>query len=60
VDYRVVWGLLTLDKKYDAGSINKVCREAIALSQVNLRTVFSLLKLTQNKELTSLNTLYQI
>lgn len=50
VDYRVVWGLLTLDKKYDAGSINKVCGEAIALSQVSLRTVLSLLKLTQKQK----------
>jgi hypothetical protein len=50
VDYRVVWGLLTLDKKYDASSINKVCGEAIALSQVSLRTVLSLLKLTQKEK----------
>ncbi len=49
VDLRVIWGLLSLDKKYSANSINKVCREAIELSQVNLKTIYSLLKLTQQE-----------
>ena len=55
VDFRVIWGLLSLDKKYDKESINKVCRQAIELSQINLRTVFSLLKLTCNEKKQSNN-----
>ena len=50
VDLRVIWGLLSLDKKYEASSINKVCKEAIELSQVNLRTINSLLRLTQKEK----------
>ena len=57
VDLRVIWGLLSLDKKYDASSINKVCKEAIELSQVNLRTIYSLLRLTQKEK--SLTTISQ-
>ncbi len=45
VDLRVIWGLLSLDKKYEAKSINSACREAIELSQVNLKTVMSLLRI---------------
>lgn len=47
VDLRVVWGLLALDKKYKADLINQACREAIEMSQVNLRTVYSLLRLLE-------------
>ena len=49
VDYRVIWGILTLDKKYESAIINSACREAIELSLVNLKTVMSLLKLMQKK-----------
>ncbi len=50
VDLRVIWGILSLDKKYESSSINQVCKEAIELSQVNLRTVLSLLRLTQKEK----------
>ena len=43
VDTKVVWGLLTLDKKYSPVDINKVCFAALELSQVNLKTVHQLL-----------------
>lgn len=50
VDLRVIWGLLTLDKKYNYDSINLACKEAIELSQLNLRTVKALLRLTNPKD----------
>lgn len=50
VDLRVIWGLLTLDKKYSYESINIACREAIELSQLNLRTVNALLRLSTPKD----------
>lgn len=50
VDLRVIWGLLSLDKKYESKSINLVCNQAIELSQVNLKTVISLLRLTTEKQ----------
>jgi transposase len=45
VDTRTVWGLLTLNKKYNAVDINKACLSALELSQVNLRTVRQLLEI---------------
>jgi len=45
VDTRSVWGLLTLNKKYAAGDIDKACLSALELSQVNLRTVQQLLNI---------------
>lgn len=43
VDTRAVWGLLTLDKKYRREDIDRACRSALELSQLNLRTVHQLL-----------------
>jgi transposase len=43
VDTKVVWGLLTLDKKYSRTDIDKACFSALELSQVNLKTVRQLL-----------------
>jgi hypothetical protein len=43
VDTRVVWGLLTLNKKYRNTDIDKACQSALELSQVNLATVRQLL-----------------
>jgi len=43
VDTRVVWGLLTLNKKYSNTDIDKACLSALELSQVNLATVRQLL-----------------
>ena len=46
VDTRVVWGILSLDKKYSKDDVNKACLISIDLSQVNLRTVRQFLNLT--------------
>ena len=45
VDTRTVWGLLTLNKKYNNADIDKACLSALELSQVNLRTVRQLLNI---------------
>lgn len=45
VDTRVVWGLLTLNKKYRNDDIDKACLSALELSQVNLATVRQLLNI---------------
>lgn len=45
VDTKVIWGLLTLDKKYTNVDIDKACLSALELSQVNLRTVRQLLNI---------------
>lgn len=50
VDVRVIWGIMSLDKKYSYESINTACKEAIELSQLNLRTVLALLRLTGPKD----------
>jgi hypothetical protein len=43
VDTRVVWGLLTLNKRYANVDVDKACFAALELSQVNLTTVRQLL-----------------
>lgn len=43
IDTRVVWGLLTLNKKYANADVDKACFAALELSQVNLATVRQLL-----------------
>jgi len=61
VDTRVVWGLLTLNKKYENIDIDKACLSALELSQVNLVTVRQLLNImskpkqtkNQNENLTA-------
>lgn len=45
VDTKVIWGLLTLDKKYTNVDIDKACLSALELSPVNLRTVRQLLNI---------------
>lgn len=52
VDLRVIWGLLSLDKKYSGHAINEACKAAIELSSVKLRTVTAFLKLSTEKETT--------
>lgn len=47
IDFRKVWGLLSLEKSYDADSINEACRIALEMDSVRLRTVWSLLKTKQ-------------
>jgi len=39
IDTRKIWGILSLDKSYSADSINRACREAIALESFSYRTV---------------------
>ncbi len=46
VDTRLVWGLLSLNKTYDNLDVNKACEMALALSQVNLKTVRQFLKIS--------------
>ena len=50
VDTRVVWGILTLVKKYPAKDIDQACMSALELSQVNLRTVKALLNLCPKRK----------
>ncbi len=45
VDTRVIWGLLTLNKKYTNSDIDKACLSALELSQANLKTVRQLLNI---------------
>lgn len=45
VDTKVVWGLLTLNKKYANADLDKACLSALEISQVNLRTVRQLLNM---------------
>lgn len=44
IDFRKVWGLLSLDKSYDAQAINEACRVALEMGSVRLRTIWALLK----------------
>jgi hypothetical protein len=55
VDTRVVWGLLTLNKKYNNADIDKACLSALELSSVNLKTVRMLLELAPRKTLENEN-----
>jgi hypothetical protein len=43
VDTKVVWGIMTLNKKYANADIDKACLSALEISQVNLATVRQLL-----------------
>jgi len=45
IDTRKIWGILSLDKKYDATRINRACRDAIACGEMSYRTVVTFLKL---------------
>lgn len=46
VDLRLIWGVLSLDKKYSAVAINSACLSAIEISSVSLRSVNMFLKLS--------------
>jgi hypothetical protein len=50
VDNRVVWGVLTLNKKFSAADVDRACLSAIELSCVNLRTLKSLLAINGKSE----------
>ena len=45
VDTKVIWGLLTLNKKYSNDDIDKACLGALELEEVSLRTIRSLLNI---------------
>ena len=45
IDTRKIWGILSLDKKYEKAAINRACRDAIALGEFGYRIVQSLLRL---------------
>lgn len=45
IDTRKIWGILSLDKTYSGASINRACREAIALQSFSYRTVKTLVSL---------------
>jgi hypothetical protein len=44
VDTRKIWGVLSLDKRYDAGRIDEACRRALELGQTGYRAVKRLLE----------------
>ncbi len=44
IDFRRVWGLLSLDKTYSASAIDEACKKALAMGSTRLRTVQSLLR----------------
>ena len=43
IDYRKVWGILSLDKKYSAEQINDACATALSLNRIGYLVVRSLL-----------------
>ena len=45
VDTRVIWGVLSLDKKYSPAQIDECAKEAMELGQLSYRLVERLLKL---------------
>ena len=49
VDIRVIWGLMSLDKKYSYENINKACKEAIDMGQLTLGMIRTLLSFCDTK-----------
>lgn len=45
IDTRKIWGILSLDKKYEPEKLNQACRQAIDLQSYSYRTVANLLRL---------------
>lgn len=39
IDTRRIWGVLSLDKKFDAERVNEACKQALALDSLSYRTV---------------------
>lgn len=52
IDTRKIWGILSLDKSFDAARINEACRQALKLDILSYRTVRQLLALlpTHNEQ----------
>jgi len=44
IDTRKIWGILSLDKRYSAQSIDQACGRALELERLSYRTVKSLLE----------------
>lgn len=55
VDTRVVWGILTLNKKYPNQVIDKACESAMELGSISLRTLYALLRLTPQTKMANEN-----
>jgi len=51
IDTRAVWGILSLDKKYNRDDINNACRSALELSQVSYAAVIKLLSISAKTEI---------
>ena len=51
IDTRKIWGILSLDKKYEKQAINRACREAIELQSYSYRAVIGLLNLQSQPKL---------
>jgi hypothetical protein len=45
IDTRKIWGILSLDKSYEADAINEACRQAVAAGSLSYRTVRNFLEL---------------
>lgn len=50
VDTRVVWGVLTLNKKFSSAAVDRACESALEVSCVNLQTLRSLLVIHEKPE----------
>lgn len=47
VDTRIIWGILSLDKKYDSKAIDSACAAALEIGKYSSRFVERLIRLTQ-------------
>ena len=45
IDTRKIWGILSLDKKYEPERINKACKDAMECGEISYRAVLSFLTL---------------
>lgn len=43
LDYRKIWGILSLNKSYSNGDIDRACQQALACSRIGYRAVLSFL-----------------
>jgi len=51
MDTRKIWGILSLDKRYDGGRIDSACRRALELDSPGYRSVLRLLEIEDSMEL---------
>jgi hypothetical protein len=50
IDTRVIWGILSFDKKYNNDDINQACATAIELSQISFQSVKKILQMMAQKK----------